>query len=212
MTDSLRRPGVTSAAAGAARILAASVDLEPFRLAGGTALAWHLGHRLSEDVDFFSFDSRAIHASGVARSIEAIADPGSIHEDERTLHARIAGCSVSFFEIDGRWIDPPVRVVEGLSLATVLEVAAMKLVAVMTRCAKKDFYDLVAIDDHGITISRMVDAAQRMYAGFDAALPHLRRSLAYFDEAETDPDPVSTRGITWPEVKRRVTMIARDLG
>jgi hypothetical protein len=83
------------------------------------------------------------------------------------------------------------------------EIAAMKLVAVMTRCAKKDFYDLVAIAEHGIPIPQMVNAARRMYDGFDAALPHLRRALAYFEEAEADPDPLSTTGITWGEVKIR---------
>jgi hypothetical protein len=87
----------------------------------------------------------------------------------------------------------------------------MKLVAVMTRCAKKDFYDLVAIEDHGIALPQMVEAAYRMYVGFEAALPHLRRSIRYFEEAESDPDPVSTVGMTWAEVKRRVTLFSRTL-
>ena len=120
------------------------------------------------------------------------------------MHARVRGCSVSFFDVAGRWLDDPVQVAEGFSLATVAEIAAMKLVAVMTRCAKKDFFDLVAIGESGITLQQMVNAARRMYDGFDAALPHLRRALVYFDEAETDPDPLSTSGLAWDDVKRRI--------
>ena len=49
---------MTVAAGDAAAVLGAAVDLARFRLAGGTALAWHLGHRLSEDLDFFTFDAK----------------------------------------------------------------------------------------------------------------------------------------------------------
>jgi predicted nucleotidyltransferase component of viral defense system len=193
--------------------LASRIDLQPFRLAGGTALAWHLGRRLSEDLDFFSFAAGVLddpHARALAEALQPYAS-SSIRSGERTMHVSVAGCRVSFFEVEGQWFDPPVRVNEGIALASVREVAAMKLVAVMTRCAKKDFYDLVAIEDHGMPLSQMVESAQRMYVGFDAALPHLRRSLRYFAEAETDPDPMSTVGMRWPEVKRRVELLSRTL-
>lgn len=180
VSESLRRPGVVPAAADAAAVLAVSINLDPFRLAGGTALAWHLGHRLSEDLDFFSFSPGAIQTAGVAQSIEVIAEPGSVRVSERTLHARVKGCSVSFFEVEGRWFDPLQRVAEGFTIASVPEIGAMKLVAVMTRCAKKDFYDLVAIAEHGVRLRQMVEDACRMYPGFIEALPHLLRSLAYF--------------------------------
>jgi hypothetical protein len=213
VSESLQRPGVTAAAASAAAVLGRSLDLDAFRLAGGTALAWHLSHRLSEDLDFFSFVPGAIddgRRSSLTAALEPIADGGSIRSGDRTLHARVAGCSVSFFEVQGRWFDPSLPVSEGIALASVHEIAAMKLVAVMTRCAKKDFYDLVAIADRGISLPEMVDCGHRMYTGFAEALPHLRRSLGYFDEAESDPDPVSTTGATWPAIKRRVESLRRD--
>jgi hypothetical protein len=210
MSEPLQRPGVAAAAACAAVTLGRSVDLQSFRLAGGTALAWHLGHRLSEDLDFFSFIPHAVDGPDLAAALEPIADGGSIRSGDRTLHARVAGCSVSFFEVEGRWFDPPVSVCEGMALASVHEIAAMKLVAVMTRCAKKDFYDLVAIAEHGLSLPEMVDCGRRMYTGFAEALPHLRRSLGYFDEAESDPDPVSTTGATWPAVKRAVESLCRS--
>lgn len=209
MSESLRRQGITEAAVAASVVLGRSLKLESFRLAGGTALAWHLGHRLSEDLDFFSFVPGSVDPP-LQTALETISDRGSVRAGERTLHARVAGCSVSFFEVDGRWFDPSHSVSEGLELASVREIAAMKLVAVMTRCAKKDFYDLAAITERGISLPEMIDCGRCMYEGFDAALPHLYRSLGYFDEAETDPDPVSTTGATWPVVKQKVERLRRD--
>ena len=213
MTDSIRRPGVHPSAADAAALLGRSIDLTQFRLAGGTALAWHLGHRVSVDLDFFSFTPGTLDPAPAAELADVLQgiDPagGPFDLGERTIHGRIGACHVSFFQVEGEWFDPPVRVAERIDLATVPELAAMKLVAVMTRCAKKDFYDLVAIAESGLTLSDMLAGARRMYAGFDQALPHLRRSVVYFDEAEVDPDPFSMTGITWPDVKRRMEALAR---
>jgi len=137
-------------------------------------------------------DPAAVAAAGpVAAALETVADAGSLRAAERTMHASIRGCRVSFFAVDGTWFDPAYQVSEGFGLASIREIAAMKLVAVMTRCAKKDFYDLVAIAESGISLVEMVSCGRRMYHGFDKALPHLRRALVYFDEAEDDPDPES---------------------
>lgn len=212
MTGSLRRPAVAPIAADAAAVLGPAVPLFGFRLAGGTALAWHLGHRVSEDLDFFTFEPDALSASEpLAPAIEKIADAGSLRVAERTMHASVRGCRVSFFAVEGTWFDPPHRVSEGFDLASVREIAAMKLVAVMTRCAKKDFHDLVAIAHGGVSLAEMVSCGRRMYAGFDEALPHLRRALLYFDEAEDDPDPESLIPRTWSEVKREMVRLAREI-
>lgn len=209
MSESLQRPGVTPAAVSAAAVLGRSLNLESFRLAGGTALAWHLGHRLSEDLDFFSFIPQSIGPI-LQDALQTISEDGSVRTGERTLHARVSGCSVSFFEVEGRWFDSPHTISEGFGLASVREIAAMKLVAVMTRCAKKDFYDLAAISERGILLPEMIDCGRRMYDGFDAALPHLYRSFGYFDEAESDPDPVSTTGTGWRAVKEKIARLRQD--
>jgi hypothetical protein len=94
---------------------------------------------------------------------------------------------VSFFGVDGTWFDPAHQVSEGFGLASIREIAAMKLVAVMTRCAKKDFYDLVAIAESGISLADMVSCGRRMYHGFGEALAHLRRG------SSTSRKPRTTR-------------------
>jgi hypothetical protein len=87
VSKSLRRPGVALPAAEAASVLGgASLPLSDFRLAGGTALAWHLGHRISDDLDFFTFSSPDLTPAGIlATAIAAVADEGSVSFAERTL-------------------------------------------------------------------------------------------------------------------------------
>lgn len=216
IAPSISRPGVLPAAAAAAARLGSTVDLDGFRLAGGTALAWHLGHRISEDLDFFTFDPHRLDATGadrLATQLRLVDPPARVLKaSEQTVHGVLADCKVSFFELSARWIDPPVRVREGFDVASVLDVAAMKLVAVMTRCAKKDFFDIVAIEDAGISAREMYEAGTRMYPGFSVARSHLVRSLVYFDEAEADPDPLGFRRISWSAVKQRMRVIARAVG
>lgn len=215
MSASIHKPGVDPNAAVVATLLGNSLDLEGFRLAGGTALAWHLGHRISEDLDFFSFTPGVLDTQRIEEITKTLRrlDPNAERQvSERTIHGSINGCRVSFFEVEGAWFDSPLRLQEGIDLATVPELAAMKLVAVMTRCAKKDFYDLTAIARSGLSLGQMVECGRRMYAGFDQALPHLRRALVYFEEAESDPDPVTIAGMTWPTVKREMQAMARDFG
>jgi hypothetical protein len=215
IAPSISRPGVLPAAAAAAARLGPTVDLDGFRLAGGTALAWHLGHRISEDLDFFTFNPHRLDATGADRLATQLrlADSHArvLKVSEQTVHGVIADCKVSFFEVSAQWIAPPVRVREGFDLASVLDVAAMKLIAVMTRCTKKDFFDIVAIEDAGVSAREMYEAGSRMYPGFSDARSHLLRSLSYFDEAETDPDPLGFRGISWSAVKQRMRVIARSV-
>lgn len=213
MSESLRRTGVALPAAAAASVLGgASLPLSDFRLAGGTALAWHLGHRISDDLDFFAFSPTDLTPAGaLAVASAAVADEGSLSFAERTLRMRVGGCHASFFMVRGRWIDPEQRVSEGFSLASVREIAAMKMVAVMTRCTKKDFFDLAVIADTGMSFREIVGYGCEMYGDFREGLPHLRRALVYFDEAEVGPDPKMLVPRTWASVKRDIARLAREI-
>ena|SRR5688572_22029703 len=53
-TVSIDREAVSRPAVRAAQALVEAIDLSGSRLAGGTALAWALGHRRSDDLDFFT--------------------------------------------------------------------------------------------------------------------------------------------------------------
>ena len=67
---------------------------DTWTLAGGTAFALQIGHRYSEDVDFFRTES-----FDVGELIARLARIGHIQVQSRTgdtLHARVSGLRISF--------------------------------------------------------------------------------------------------------------------
>lgn len=88
---SIDREAVSRPAAELAGPLAAACDLSAYRRAGGTALAWALGHRRSEDLDFFNrvpghLDTQEqMRLARALRSLDSAAELDMSQAD--TLHA-----------------------------------------------------------------------------------------------------------------------------
>lgn len=89
----------------------------------------------------------------------------------------------------------------------------MKLIAVSTRSAKKDFFDLHALSGRGYSAEAMFSALRRMYPDeidLEVGL-HITRALTDFTDAELDPDPIVLDRSTWPQAKRSAQRLASDL-
>ena len=96
----------------------------------------------------------------------------------------------------------PVEQVGAVRLLSLADVTAMKLNAIANRGSKKDFFDLARIlDEFGL--EEALDLFERKYSNTDRFVAI--RSLAWFGDAEGEPDPVVSEGPTWEEVKRRIT-------
>ena len=83
----------------------------------------------------------------------------------------------------------------GVSVASVADIACMKLEAVGGRGLKRDFYDLYTIcrlDDW--SLEKVVALNRDKYGRKESDLPHLLKSLVYFDEAELTPERAEVTG------------------
>lgn len=87
----------------------------------------------------------------------------------------------------------------------------MKLDAVSRRGAKRDFVDLFFIAQSGLTMPEALTWYQRKYAGLDANIVHVVKSLAYFTDAELDPSPQMLVSFSWDHIKRFFEHEARSL-
>ncbi len=180
-----------------------------FYLAGGTALALQLGHRDSVDFDFFTpeeFEPQKLlgelrrNFSGHGLEI--------IQEDKNTLSLLVDGnINLSFFFYPYPLISKALGT-EYMNIASVEDIAAMKLVAIVNRSAQKDFVDLYYILNH-YTLSGLFDIARKKLPMYSEQL--VLKSLVYFEE--TKPEPIKFMPgfeITWPQLQKFFVKTVKD--
>jgi len=157
-----------------------------FVLYGGTALALRLGHRHSEDFDFFS--NKSFAPDVLRKAIPYLQDAELSQFETNTLTAivdRGGPVKVSFFgELRlNRVQEPEVAQDNGIQVASLLDVAATKLATIQQRAQARDYEDLAAILNSGISLAEVLAAAVAVYGkGFNGALS--LKALTYFEDGD----------------------------
>jgi hypothetical protein len=170
-----------------------------FYLAGGTALALHLGHRRSVDLDFFS--SESFENERLLALLRQIGEFQIRRNDPGTVTGQLEGIQVSFIQYAYPMLDPPTKPDFGPVVAGLRDIASMKLSAIMGRGSRRDFLDLYAVYQHGHSLEEIYAWFQEKYRGISYDPYHLARSLVYFLDAEEERMPVMLWPCRWDEVK-----------
>ncbi len=169
-----------------------------FVLYGGTALALRLGHRQSEDFDFFS--NKSFQPISLRESIPYLKQAEMTQFQDNTLTAivdRNGPVKLSFFgslEIN-RVQDPDIIEENGVQIASMLDLLASKLKTVQLRAEAKDYRDVVATLGAGLTLAEGLAAAGAIYGNeFNGALS--LKALTFFEDGDLP-------GLT-PETRRKL--------
>lgn len=156
-----------------------------FELYEGTALALQLGHRDSEDFDFFA--RAEFHPEKLQRSVDFLATAKVIRQELNTLEVMVergGPVRVSFFGVPKlrRLRLPHVAPDNGLKVASLLDLAGTKAAVVQQRAEMKDYLDLDALIRIGkISLPTALAAAQSIYG--ETFNPQLTlKSLSFFDD------------------------------
>jgi predicted nucleotidyltransferase component of viral defense system len=181
-----------------------------FYLGGGTAIALRLGHRFSQDFDWFTPDkfdeplrlAEDLRASGVDFSGDEVAP--------QTLYGRVHGTRVTFFQYPYSPLRKPRTWRDfGCRVADLDDLAAMKLLALGQRGSKKDFVDLYVLCREHAPLGRLMKMYERKYRL--RADRHLLNSLVYFQDADREAMPAMRRKVRWPEIKDAFREWAKQL-
>lgn len=192
------------------RLLGPEVTARGFYLAGGTALALQLGHRRSVDFDWF-LEGRMPDPLLLAREVQETVPFVTTRIEPRTLFGTVNGVRVSFFEFRYPLLDPAVTWPEyGCRLASLRDIACIKLSAIVQRGSKKDFVDLFALGREGFQLPDMLDWYRTKF-GIDD-MGHVLYALAYFDDADLERMPRMLWKIGWKEVKDVIRSWTRQAG
>ena len=168
------------------------------RLVGGTALALQLGHRKSIDLDLFG----TIEADQLEIR-EAMEDSHRVNVVKESKNINIYlvdGVKVDFVNYRYSWIEEPV-IDSDITLASIQDIAAMKIAAVVGRGTKKDFIDIDMLL-RSFSLQELLELYMQKYP--DGSLFIAMKSLSYFEDAESDPMPFMFEETNWEDVKMRI--------
>jgi hypothetical protein len=178
-------------------------SLEKLNLVGGTSLALQLGHRISIDLDLFGLELP--DKEHFLNEVGLYSEPISVQD--YFFAYRIEGVKVDILKFPYPLIRP-VLIDEGVRLASLEDIAAMKLIAVSNRGSKKDFFDLAVLLDH-FDLREML-AFYEEKCGRE--LPtYVLRSLCFFEDAEQDAHPEMLIKLSWDAVKNKIEIAVKNL-
>jgi hypothetical protein len=180
--------------------------LNNLRLVGGTALALQLGHRNSIDLDFFgAIDT---NASQIQNQLQEHGFEVEIKYDSKNIKTFIVdGIKVDIVNYSYKWLDLSVEE-EGVRMASLKDIAAMKLSAITNRGTKKDFVDIYALLQH-FSLKEMLNLYEQKYP--NCSIFNVVRSLCYFEDAETNPMPKMFVETDWGEIKSTIRTVISDM-
>ncbi len=182
--------------------------LKEHRLVGGTALSLYLGHRMSVDIDLFTdaanygkIDYNEIEQYLVDTFQYVSGDFGTVHvfgkgyvvgkDKDNAVKVDIYYASESFVQ----------EAVEsdGIRLASIEDIIAMKVDVVSREGRKKDFWDLhELLDRYKIEQMIALHKASYEYNHDDAGII---KNFTDFIQADHDFDPICLKGKEWAFIK-----------
>lgn len=195
----------------------AAEAFDSFRLVGGTALSLQLGHRISIDIDLFS-DSPygSIDFDSIARFLETrfpFVEQPSGRDPAIGCTYFIGDDSAKNVKLDLYYTDGFIQApltVEGIRMATLEEIIAMKVDVVQRGGRKKDFWDLHELLGC-FSVEDMLDLHKRRYP-FSHDRKLIMQNFTDFSQADEDFTPVCLRGKYWELIKEDIEDALRNQG
>jgi predicted nucleotidyltransferase component of viral defense system len=180
-------------------LLKGNAEVGKFYLAGGTALALHLGHRYSEDFDFFT--DQPFDVETLLDGLQQLGHCQDIRKKPQMLFLKFDSILCSFIYYKYPLLDPPTISPWGFGMVSIREIGAMKIMAIGGRGRRRDFVDLYFIA-RDLGIEKVWKDFEMKYAGTGYDHYHFLRALTYFDDAESDIMPKMITQVEWKDVKK----------
>lgn len=182
-------------------------EFDKFRLVGGTALSLQIGHRMSIDIDLFTDEEYgSINFYIIQNYLEnnfTYVDPGfggivGMGKSYLVGVDRDNTVKLDVYYSNDKFIYPAV-IIDGIRMASVEEIIAMKVDVVLRGGRKKDFWDLHELMPK-YSISEMINLhKQRSEYTHDEET--ILINFTDFTAADEDFDPLCLRGKYWEFIK-----------
>lgn len=185
-------------AAGTLALLGESRILEDAYLAGGTACALQLGHRVSLDLDFFT--EKEFNTDLVLKNLKKI--PGfKLDETAKwTILGSFPKVKFSYFYYQYPLIKKT-SVFSKVNIASLEDISVMKIAAISSRGTKRDFIDLYFLAKR-FSLEQIFKFYDQKFKNLSNNFFHIFRSIDYFNDADEQKSPKMLISVSWEEVKK----------
>lgn len=160
-------------------------------LAGGTAVALQLGHRISYDLDFFT--SHRFEENSLLEEIKRAGNFKLEKIASGTIIGKFKKVRFSFFYYKYPVLFPYQKFGK-INVLELRDLSSMKVAAIASRGTKRDFIDLYFLAKE-ISLCKMFDFYERKYKNLATTMPHILKSFVYFEDAESQDMPYMLKEI-----------------
>ncbi len=179
---------------------------EGFYLAGGTALSLRIKHRISADFDFYKqseFNYETILLELQKRSKKTVL----IQKAANTLIVKVDGVEISLFVYPYKLLKPLIGT-KYIDLASIEDIVAMKLVAIIQRGIRRDFVDLYFLIKY-LGFAKIFELTEKKYPHFNKYIG--LQGISYFGDADIPSERKLTlfEPVTWKEIKSLIIIEAK---
>ncbi len=162
------------------RIVEECEFLDKYVLVGGSALTLHLCHRKSEDLDFFTYED-SFDKKKIIEFIKGFEEKKIINQTNEQMDLLLNGVKVTFFNAKWQFLTP--LHIDKFNLATLEQIAAMKVNALFLRATYRDYYDLYFLAKKK-SLKEIFRTSEHIVEGITFKL--FVTALLYIDDIEDD--------------------------
>jgi len=175
-------------------------ELSDFVLVGGTALSLQIGHRKSIDIDLFT--NEAFDVNDTFTFLESNYDYYNDARFKNSLLGRIANIKLDVMSHHYKWVKPALNE-EGVRMASLQDIAAMKLNAIVGNGSRlKDYVDIAYLSS--------VFSLDQMLSFFDEKYPQQNslmalKSLTWFEDIDFNVEVLyMNEKMNWNFIQTRI--------
>ena len=157
-------------------------EIKNFTLVGGSALSIYLHHRISEDLDFFTWNDK-LEAAGIDALVKKtglVYPVKIINTYADGVDLLINNIKVTFFANYWERLKEREDLIQNSYIGTLELITAMKTNALSMRAAFRDYYDLYVITKTSFDIKRVLDIALEYIPGMTRKI--FAMQLIYTDD------------------------------
>jgi hypothetical protein len=197
----LRKETVTTGTLELLKNLMQDKNLDDFFLVGGTALSLQIGHRISIDIDLFS--QNAFDEGQMLSYLESNKGLRLDYQDKNTIKGQIAETKVDLITHSYPLVKE-LQEIEGIRFASLEDIAAMKLNAIVGNGTRlKDFID-IAFLSHYLSLQNMVDAYEEKYKTRNPLIA--LKALSYHNDINFgEPIQMISGAYSWKLIEKRLS-------